>query len=131
MDPPRLRILVVDDHALNRQMAEVLVLQMGHHCLLARNGEQALAILGKEPVDLLLLDVAMPVMDGISTLQMIRRRPDMPRHLPVVMVTAHAQPHAQRLYQRLGANGCIAKPVSFEKLQAQLERLLQARPDAQ
>lgn len=120
MKPHPLRILVVDDHTLNLQLAESLLLQMGHHCLLARNGEQALAVLASEPVDLVLMDVAMPVMDGMRALQMIRRRPDMPRQIPVLMVTAHVQPHAQRLYERIGANGCIAKPVTLEKLQEQL-----------
>jgi len=120
MKPARLRILVVDDHALNLQLAQTLLLQLGHHCLLARNGEKALAVLGSEPVDLVLMDVAMPVMDGISALQMIRRRPDLPQQIPVLMVTAHVQPHAQRLYQQLGANGCIAKPVTLEKLQEHL-----------
>lgn len=126
MKPYPLRILVVDDHTLNLQLAESLLQQMGHNCLLARNGEQALAVLSSQAVDLVLMDVAMPVMDGMRALQMIRRRPDLPQQIPVLMVTAHVQPHAQRLYERNGANGCIAKPVTREKLQEQLRPYLSA-----
>ena len=128
MKPSPLRILVVDDHALNLQLAESLLLQMGHHCLLARNGEQALAVLASESVDLVLMDVAMPVMDGMRALQMIRRRPDLPQQIPVFIVTAHVQAHAQRLYERIGANGCIAKPVTQEKLQEHLQAFCAVQP---
>jgi len=124
---PKLRILVVEDHALSRQVAEVLLRHMGHECLLADNGEQALQVLAQEAVDLVLLDVAMPVMDGLRALQQLRSRDDLPRQVPVLMLTAHVQKHDQLRYRELGADGCMAKPISTERLREELARLMPER----
>ena len=127
MSEPQLRILVVEDHALSRQVAEVLLRHMGHQCVLAEDGEQALLALGREPFDLVLMDVAMPRMDGLTALQQLRQRPDLPREVPVLMLTAHVQKHDLERYQACGANGCMAKPISTDRLREELLRLLPER----
>lgn len=127
MSSPKLRILVVEDHALSRQVAEVLLRHMGHECLLAENGQQALQVLASQAVDLVLLDVAMPVMDGLSALQQLRSREDLPRQVPVLMLTAHVQQQDQLRYRALGADGCMAKPISTECLREELARLMPER----
>lgn len=127
MDAVRLRILVVEDNTLSRQVAEVLLRHMGHECLLAEDGQQALQVLAGEPVDLVLLDVGMPVMDGLTALQQLRSRVDLPRQVPVLMLTAHVRPHERQRYLELGANGCIAKPISMVLLREEICRLMPDR----
>jgi two-component system, sensor histidine kinase len=120
----KLRILVVDDHALSRQVAAVLLRHLDHEYLLAEDGQQALAVLASEPVDLVLLDVAMPVLDGPGVLQQLRSRADLAHQVPVLMLTADVQPADLQRYRALGANGCIGKPISTDRLREALLRLL-------
>ena len=129
MNSPRLRILVVEDNDLSRQVAEVLLRHLGHECLLAGDGQQALQILSQQTVDLVLLDVAMPVMDGLTALQQLRSRADLPRQVPVLMLTAHVRPQELSRYSELGANGCIAKPISTQRLREELAQLFPGRFD--
>ena len=103
-------ILVVDDDELNRRFVSAMLRDPVYEILLAENGAQALEIIGNRHIDIVLLDINMPVMDGIETLQRIRKTYSL-LELPVIMFTAEEE--AQRITQvfKLGANDYLAKPV--------------------
>lgn len=84
------RILVVDDMAVFREPIALALQQQGFNTLCASNGEEALRMLNSEGADVVLLDVAMPVMDGLRFLEILRRNP-MHKDLPVVLLTAAAE----------------------------------------
>src|SRR2546430_853031 len=82
-------ILVVENEVSNRILIERVLSTRGYRCLSASNGREALDILDKEHVDLILTDLSMPVLDGYRTTQLIRSRPGL-EQVPIVAVTAFA-----------------------------------------
>lgn len=115
------RILVVDDNAINRQIVEELLLAEGATLLSAASGEQALALLAEQPVDLVLMDVQMPDMDGFTATRLLRERGFT---VPVIAMTAHALAEDRLSCLAAGMNDHLAKPFEPEQLNALLQRWL-------
>ena len=112
----RLRtVLVVDDIAANREIACSVLGMAKFRTLEARNGEEALQRLRAEPVDLVLLDMLMPVMDGAATLRVIRQLPEGGK-LQVIAVSASNFPMDRRRALEEGADDFIPKPLDFNEL---------------
>ncbi len=124
------RILVADDVP---EIAEVFKRGLeiaGYTVLTAIDGQTALAIALSGQVDLVMLDIRLPQRDGISVLQAIRAAP-LPRHLPVVVVTAFDTPEERARCIAAGADAFYAKPVSMAKIIPHVQALLNAhRPPA-
>ncbi|WP_084461480.1 PAS domain S-box protein [Curvibacter gracilis] len=117
------RLLVVEDNELNQQVAAELLSDAGFVVELAGNGQQALAKLRQQPVDLVLMDMQMPVMDGLEATRAIRAQPDT-RHLPVIAMTANAMAADRELCLAAGMNDHLAKPVNPDDLWRVLARWL-------
>ena len=114
------RILVVEDDVRNVYALTNILEPHGVRVEIARNGQEALGVLRAaaregRPIDLVLMDVMMPVMDGLTATREIRRNPDW-RRLPIIMLTAKAMPDDQQLCIEAGANDYMAKPLDVEKL---------------
>jgi signal transduction histidine kinase/ActR/RegA family two-component response regulator len=119
-----LSVLLVEDHAINRKLAQIMLQRMGHQFVLANDGEQALDVLNKEHFDVVLMDVMMPVMDGLTALAIWRER-EKERGLsrtPVLMVTAHAMTGDRERFLAAGADGYVSKPMSEMSLRKEIER---------
>jgi len=117
-------VLIVDDEADIRTIGRISLEDVGGmRVLLARSGEEGLAIAASERPDVILLDVMMPKMDGLSTLARLREDPRT-AGIPVLFVTAKAQPHEVEHYLRAGARGVIAKPFEPLSLPDELRRAL-------
>jgi two-component system sensor histidine kinase ChiS len=121
-EPPRpgqRTLLLVDDEALNRQVIGSLLRRQDYHVLEAQDGYEALEVLEERVVDLVLLDIMMPRLDGFATCLRIRAQYP-PHRLPVLMLTA--MPRARSVAQgfRSGANDYIEKPVREEELLARV-----------
>jgi CheY-like chemotaxis protein len=106
-------ILIVDDQALVRRSWGRLLRRAGHTVRIAEDGQQALDELAAKPPDLMFLDIDMPVLDGVSTLE--RLRSDHPR-LPVVCVSGHWEEPTERRVRELGALDAVEKPLSANRL---------------
>ena len=119
-----LSVLLVEDHEINRKLAQIMLQRMGHTFVLANDGQQALACLEKERFDVVLLDVMMPVMDGLTALQIWRER-ELAQQLPrttVLMVTAHAMTGDRERFLAAGADGYVSKPMSELALKKEINR---------
>ncbi len=119
-----LSVLLVEDHEINRKLAQIMLQRMGHHFVLANDGQQALNCLDKETFDVVLLDVMMPVMDGMTALKIWRER-EAERELPrttVLMVTAHAMTGDRERFMAAGADGYVSKPMSEAALRKEINR---------
>jgi PAS domain S-box-containing protein len=123
-----LRILLAEDHPINQKLATVLLAKMGHHYTVVDNGEAALQALEGQAFDLVLMDVMMPVMDGLAAVVELRRREaDSGRHTLVLMVTAHAMTGDRERFLAHGADGYVSKPISALALQTEMARVLGSR----
>lgn len=119
-------ILVVDDVEANRQLLARFYRKRGFHILMAASGAEALGVIDEQPVDLVLLDIMMPEMDGMETLRRIRQKYTA-GELPVIMVTALDQQANIVESIQQGANDYITKPIDLPVLSARSESQLQRK----
>lgn len=115
------RALLVEDNEFNQQVATELLESAGLSVSLAIHGKQALQILASETFDIVIMDVQMPVMDGLETTRRIRGMPGFGQ-LPVIAVTAHAMAQDRQRCLDAGMNDYISKPIDPEELRQLLVR---------
>lgn len=122
------RILIVDDQESMRLLVKSLLHQLGYlDVCLATDGMDALSVLKREPIDLVLLDGEMPKLDGVGTLKAIRSEKTTAK-LPVVMVTGRSDPSFVKELASLGLNGFLKKPFSSTALSQRLSTIFQTHP---
>lgn len=120
------RILIVEDNIINLEMIRELLLDEGYDILAAREGREALQIIDKEKVDLVLLDIMMPGMDGFEVCKKIKF--DMERvEIPVIMVTALNAREDRLKGLEAGADDFLTKPIDFTELKARVRSALRLK----
>jgi CheY-like chemotaxis protein len=112
-----LRILLAEDNPVNRRLACHMLEKKGHTVVTAQDGREVLAMLEKETVDLILMDVQMPGMDGVEATRAIRAR-ETPRgrRVPIVALTAHAMSGDRDYCLNAGMDGYLTKPIQAGEL---------------
>lgn len=123
------RILVVDDSRINRRVVTGLLGPLGPEFLEAEDGARALDLLDTEPVDLVLLDMHMPNLDGPQTLAKLRVQQGPGANVPVIALTADVVNARREDFLEQGFDGYLSKPLSRDALHAELIRLHKARPE--
>jgi CheY-like chemotaxis protein len=121
-----LRVLVVEDNAVNRTVATRLLERQGHSVTVAVNGYEALSVLEKQnwSFDLVLMDVQMPEMDGLEATREIRRREvNRGKRMPVVALTAHAMDRDRERCLSAGVDAYLSKPIRMEELASTIAEL--------
>ncbi|MFJ7753907.1 response regulator transcription factor [Peribacillus muralis] len=113
-------ILVVDDEEDMRNLVEMYLLNSGYGCLQAANGKEAISLVEKQEVDLILLDIMMPGMDGFSVCEKIREKWD----IPVIFVSAKGEEWDKVKGLKLGGDDYIVKPFNPGELVARVEAVL-------
>jgi PAS domain S-box-containing protein len=120
-----LRILAAEDNDFNRDLLEHVLARLGLAAAMATNGREALALLEREPFDLLLLDVHMPELDGFQVVGTIREREGTAGgHLPVIALTARSRKEDRERCLRAGMDEYLAKPFTAADLWAAMNRVL-------
>ncbi|HPI48817.1 MAG TPA: ATP-binding protein [Hyphomonadaceae bacterium] len=118
-----LRLLLVDDHPINRQVASLFLRPFNMRIVEATNGREALAALERETFDVVLLDVHMPVMDGTETIRAIRASGQPWANLPVIALTADAMTGDKERYLGMGMDGYMSKPIAERDLITEISRV--------
>lgn len=111
-----MRILVVEDHPINQKLVGLLLGRMGCSIAYCENGQEALDLLQREAFDLVLMDVNMPVMDGLTATRLIRALPGAVSQTPIVVITADVMNEASEQARKAGANDFVSKPVKIDQL---------------
>ncbi|MFC5697821.1 7TM diverse intracellular signaling domain-containing protein [Pseudomonas sp. GCM10022186] len=124
--PEQCTVLVVEDNAINQLVTRGMLLKLGYRVRTADNGAEALEQLRREPIDAVLLDCQMPVMDGFATCRALRAMPGC-ADLPVLAITAHSHSGDRERCLAAGMSDYMAKPVKFEELRALLHDWLLCR----
>lgn len=119
------KILAVDDSPSMRQMVRAALEVDGHQVREAQNGEDALIALDAEPVDLVISDLYMPQMDGLTLLRSIRERAEH-RFTPVLLLTTESGEEMKQRGRASGATGWLVKPFQPEQLRQVVARVLGA-----
>jgi CheY-like chemotaxis protein len=125
-----LRALIVEDNSVNQKVAETMLETLGCQCDSVGNGLEALDALNRTFYDVVIMDVQMPVMDGIAATKEIRRREADGSHIAIVAMTAHAMQGDRERCLASGMDDYVAKPVSREAFRQALSRcgaLIEAR----
>lgn len=120
------RILLVEDNPVNQLLAEELLAKLGFETLSAQDGKEALALLNGNHVDLVLMDLQMPEMDGFQATQVIRANPAT-RDVPIIAMSASAMLEDRQAAKEAGMNDHVAKPVDFDVLVQKLVAWIPAR----
>jgi PAS domain S-box-containing protein len=123
------RILLVEDNDLNQEVATELLQYAGFKVDLAENGQIALNKLDQADYDIVLMDMQMPVMDGVTATRLIRKQPRF-QNLPIVAMTANAMQGDRENCMAAGMNDHVAKPIEPEELWTALLKWLQPKTPA-
>ncbi len=127
-----LRVLLTDDNAVNRRVVALILDAVGADIVHAENGEEALIAFQAQPFDVVLMDLQMPVMDGLTAIQLIRGHEanvGAPR-TPILVVSANALPEHREAATLAGADGHLAKPITAPALIGALQGALGAAETA-
>lgn len=122
-----LRVLVTDDHPVNRKFMQALLERLGHQVLLASNGEEALAVVREQVCDLVLMDLHMPVMDGLAAARAIRQLPEPQSRVRIVALTADAFADSRERVRQAGMDDFLSKPVQLHDVEETLRKHFGAR----
>jgi signal transduction histidine kinase/CheY-like chemotaxis protein len=123
-----LRVLVAEDHPVNRQYMAAVLEGMGHHTFFAGNGLEAVQAVREQSFDIVLMDLHMPLLDGVGATLSIRALADsVQAAVPIIALTADAFAQTRERCLMAGMNDFLTKPVSPEKLSATLRRLFGAQ----
>jgi signal transduction histidine kinase/CheY-like chemotaxis protein len=124
-----MRLLLVDDHPINRQVASLFLRPFNMRVVEATNGKEALAALAREPFDLVLMDIHMPIMDGTEAIKAIRASSEPWATIPVIALTADAMTGDKERYLRMGMQGYLSKPLAERDLISEITRVRGMSPD--
>jgi signal transduction histidine kinase/ActR/RegA family two-component response regulator len=123
--PRHLRILLAEDNPVNQTLAVRILEKHGHIVQVAENGQAVLEALAQQPFDLVLMDVQMPVMDGLEATAAIRAQEHSSgAHLPILAMTAHAMQGDRERCLATGMDGYVAKPMQPAQLLTAIEHLV-------
>jgi CheY-like chemotaxis protein/anti-sigma regulatory factor (Ser/Thr protein kinase) len=130
-DGAPIRILAAEDNAVNQLVLRTLLSQVGLEPTIVENGAEAVEAWGSGHWDLILMDIQMPVMDGVTATRQIRALEasgDRPK-TPIIAVTANAMSHQVAAYEAAGMDAVVAKPLDAAKLFEAIERALEPQDD--
>jgi two-component system, cell cycle response regulator len=119
------KILIADDSTVFRTLEAAFLLQRGYTVMHAADGAQAVRLAYAEKPDLILLDVQMPVMDGVSVLATLKNNPST-RHIPIIVITTIGREKDRDILLRGGADDFASKPIDGSDLVAKVQRLIGA-----
>ena len=112
------RILVAEDVDINREILRTALARHGHQVAFAKDGAEALAMVQQQPFDVVLMDVQMPVMDGVEATRRIRKLPGPVSTVPILGLTANVMARERERYLGAGMDACLPKPIDWDRLHA-------------
>lgn len=119
----RKRVLITEDMADLRTVLRTVVESLGYECLMASNGREAVDMAAAELPDIILMDMVMPVMDGLQATRLIRQNPKT-GSIPILAVTALGTHKDREDILQCGCDDYISKPFKFAQLIPRIEKLL-------
>ena len=120
-------VVIADDIFTNRLLLSEIIEDLGHKYIAVENGKQAIEALEKNNVDLVLMDIEMPVMNGLEATIYIREKLSPPKStIPVIALTANVMRGDREKSLEAGCDGYIEKPIDIDLLPEQIQRFLRS-----
>ena len=119
-----MQVLVVEDDLVNQKLATTMLEKMGYNVEVANNGKEAVEVYAKRVFDFILMDMMMPVMDGLQATRAIRRFRGEKGSIPIIAVTANAYEADKDECFKAGMNGYISKPYDLNRLEGEIMRVM-------
>jgi signal transduction histidine kinase/ActR/RegA family two-component response regulator len=119
-----LHVLVADDHPTNQKLMRAFLERYGYSCVIVDDGQAAVDALAAGDFDIVLMDVQMPVMDGITATAEVRKLPESKAGIPILAITANAMAGQREEYIEKGFDGYVSKPIDADLLQAEIRRVV-------
>lgn len=110
------RILVVEDSSVIQNLVKKIFIQLDYEVVPARNGKEGLEKVKKEEFDVILMDINMPVMDGMECSQEIRKLDNKKGKLPIIAITGNSRNYSQDDFKNAGITKYLQKPLDFDEL---------------
>ena len=110
-----MKILIIEDSPTNMKLVSFLMVQSGHDVLEAVNADSGITLAREKQPDLILLDIQLPGMDGLTAARLLKNDP-LTRHVPIIAMTAFAMSGDEERFLAAGCDGYIAKPLRYKKL---------------
>jgi PAS domain S-box-containing protein len=120
--PTSFQVMLVEDNPVNQILCSVILKKLGHTVVVANHGQEALDLFNKQHWDVILMDMQMPVMDGLDATRAIRAQELPGQHTPIVAMTANAMESDRQLCLAAGMDDYLSKPFKFGELQGILEK---------
>jgi signal transduction histidine kinase/CheY-like chemotaxis protein len=129
-EPSSVSILAVDDNPTNRMVLEALLSPTGAALVITNNGEEALEAWEAQDFDVILMDIQMPVMDGVTATRRIRalEAASGRRRTPIIALTANAMAHQIEIYHAAGMDDHVSKPINLDRLYAAISGAMDEHP---
>lgn len=126
-EKPQLNILLAEDRAMNQKLTKIMLENIGHRVDVAGNGREAVEMHTKRQYDLILMDIHMPMMDGLEATGHIRAAEEVTERTPIIAMTASAMPEDRKECLEAGMDNYISKPISASELDEVLDETWQNR----
>ncbi len=123
-----LNVLLAEDQPVNQKLMHAVMERLGHRLTIAGNGVEVIRKMGEGSFDLILMDIQMPIMDGIQATKLIRASSEPWHTTPIIALTAHAMEGHREIYEAAGMDGFVSKPFKIDMLAAEMERAASLAP---
>lgn len=120
-------VLVVEDNPANMKLAVLLLTHAGHEVLQARDAEEGIAIAKSQKPTLILMDIQLPSMDGLTATRLIKQQ-DLTKNIKIIALTALAMPNDREKIKAAGCDSYIAKPIRYQEFLSAVAALLDSSP---
>ena len=110
------KVLIAEDSSVIQNLAKKILQFQNFDITAVKNGKQVLDKLEKEAYDVIVMDINMPVMDGMQCAEEIRKRDDEKSKTPIIVISGNARNYSQQDFDRLGINAYLQKPLNFDEL---------------
>ncbi len=110
------KVLIAEDSSVIQNLAKKILQFQNYEITAVKNGQQVLDKLNKEDFDVIVMDINMPVMDGMQCAEQIRKRDDEKANTPIIAISGNAKNYTKEDFDRVGINEYLPKPLNFDEL---------------
>lgn len=110
------KIIVAEDSSVIQNLTKKILSQLNYEITSVKNGQQVLDLMSKDEYDLVLLDIHMPIMDGMECARSIRALDNKQKAIPIIAITGNANNYSEQDFENAGINAFIPKPLNYDSL---------------